>query len=386
MSKQLGNVREKGTFWLWTTYEVTEDVSDVYKFDNRVEFAQWQLEKGNKSNRLHHQGFIKFKIPTYRRSIMDVFPPKTHIERVNKVAAAEAYTRKCKTRVAGPWTYGIRPLSKSKKTDVTVIADKQSVTGPSAFDPESKSNLQAKADLDLVRKYIVERNLSLMDFMMNYNVLYKKYKCEIKEMISNRALFDDKGSTNSSIPRKPCTVFLFTGDPGTGKSTIVETINQLRNRSLYAYEGNWWQSYGKQESIFIDELVKGKISFTDLNCLIDKRLTTAEAKNSHRNLVFDEVFLASNYEFEDLFMKKDAGIVDAVRRRITVFGSFRLNKETKVVSVTLTRFNTETRTWLCTHAVQYNLNHKTFEEGRILAKRFVETAFLNNEAFKDLFE
>lgn len=40
----------KAKFYIWTGYDITK----VYNFDDKVQYAVWQVDKGSKSGKLHH--------------------------------------------------------------------------------------------------------------------------------------------------------------------------------------------------------------------------------------------------------------------------------------------------------------------------------------------
>lgn len=369
--------RSRSTCWLWTKYD---NLDIEYTFNDEVQYAVWQLEKGQKSERLHHQGFIQLKERKDFRYVKNKwFDSRTHIEAVKSKIAASKYCSKLKTRIEGPWTFG------TALTNIPVHTSKQDLTTTDvpSYDKNSKANLQAKSELQIIQNEI-NNGADLKYIIMEHNTLYKKYKSEIS------VLFDEfekskkiKTNNNNTEPAK---LYFFSGEPGTGKSTLISLLNAHRNRDVYVYEGNWWTSYSNQKTLFIDECAKGTVSFSKLNMICDKRLLTAEIKGSVVDISnISEVYIASNYKFEDLFYKKDALIVDAVRRRVSLFAHFRKDINSEEVICEFEKFNTNSRKLICSGVIKYNINHDTRTEGLEKAKELCNKSFLDCEELKDLF-
>lgn len=367
----VGQARSR--FFLWTEYNKP---TDEYLFDDRVQYAHWQLEKGESSENTHYQGFLHMKLPSRPLTVKSMyFSSSAHIEVVRKVSAAAKYCRKLKTRVRGPWTFGT-PTSIN-------IAVKNVAAGSATeykYDPECEANKNAEADLTYIETLIAD-GLTLKDIMIKHNVLYKKYKAEIETLV--KCTKDVHYSGKYEEPRK---VFFFSGSPGTGKSTIVDCIATLSGRRAYLYEGDWWPSYDGQEILFIDECVKGTISFTFLNTIIDRRRNVVQVKGGHvciKNIT--HIFIASNYSFENIFRKTDSSVVDALRRRVNLFVTFKLDEESNKVTVTLERYSPATRKLMLRGDIIYYLHHNTYEEGRACAEVVCKEKFIDAEELSDLF-
>lgn len=362
----------RGRFFLWTDYS---HETDDYSFDINVQYAVWQLEKGEKAGRDHYQGFLHLK-GAQRLSLVKsrYFSNSTHLELVKKAAAAAKYCKKLKTRVRGPWTFG-------SPSHGSLRVNKAEAPSAYVYDPECEHNKRAKVDLLYVEK-IINEGKGLDYIMLEHNILYKKYKSEISLMLEKAA----KEKPAASHGGRPCTVSFFTGAPGSGKSTVVDCLSSLRGMTPYLYEGQWWASYRGERILFIDECVKGTLSFTMLNTLIDKRLNTAQVKGGHVDITnIQEVFIVSNYEFEDIFRKSDSGVVDALRRRINLFAKFELNRDSSEVTISFERYNTSTRKLMASGIITYNIAHNTPEEGRQLAEANCQENILNSEMLSDLF-
>jgi hypothetical protein len=376
-------------YYLWTDYHKSQE-DNLYAFDDHVQYAVWQQEEGRIANRLHYQGFLQLKEGSFLKTIKDkYFNSTTHLEAVKKIAAAKKYCSKLKTRVAGPWTFGTdlyNILNKSKKieskpkkvVDVEEIASDESKIKTANID---KHNEESKIDLQHLEA-LINAGETEYTIMMNSHYYYKKYKNEMKVLLKEYENHLNTLAYSSELKEKAKLVFM-TGDPGTGKSTIVDCLASMRGIEMYVYEGPWWPSYVGQPILFIDECAKGSVSFTALNMKVDRRQLTVPVKGSSKLLAVNEIYIATNYTFDQLFRTQDGPVKGAVERRIDVFMHF--TKVEKEVTVHIKKFNTTTRELTYEGYSKYMLDHKSEEEGRSNCELFVNQHFLGEGPLADKF-
>lgn len=73
-----------------------------------AQFATGQIEKGEKCGTIHIQFFLHMKQKCTITTLKKVCP-RAHFKAVYNNNGADEYTEKDHTRVAGPWTFGVRP-------------------------------------------------------------------------------------------------------------------------------------------------------------------------------------------------------------------------------------------------------------------------------------
>lgn len=355
----------EATFILFTDWTKS---SNSYEFDDLVQFAVWQREKGEKSDKTHLQGFLqlkkKMKVSLIKRRY---FCKVTHIEICKKVGASKAYCSKLKTRVEGPWHFGKESSVRFNiKSEVNTSDDIKS---------KMRSEINILDDL-------VQNGISELDIIKLEPLLAKKYRYELKLMIKDHQFKLKK--KQSSVPIKQCNLFLFSGDAGTGKSTIVEYLCQLRNRKLYQYEGNWWFSYSGESTLFIDEFNSSTMPFTYLNKLVNRKEAYVPIKGSQLELEVDEIFIATNYTIDQLFTKRTMAAKSAFCRRLALHAHF-----TRVDDITtqidFIKYNVMTYKKVAEGSIRYYREGETFEERQANAIETVKRVFLSDNVLSDLF-
>ncbi|KAM0681795.1 hypothetical protein GINT2_000312 [Glugoides intestinalis] len=315
---------KRSRYFIWTEHITNKK---EYSLNDQVQYAVWQLEKGEKSGKLHYQGFLQLKTPKSLHAVKSTyFSGSAHLEIVKKKNAAIRYCQKLKTRVEGPWEFG------ENNNEFVFNYNK---TAPSSY---KDSTAKAKADIEFLLG-LINSGAGMFDIMKDHNSLYKKYNREINFMMKENEKKNLEDKLNSRKKVAPCRVAFLTGTPGSGKSSTVDAIAHAMGMGVYTYEGQWWPSYNKEAVLFIDECVKGSISFTTLNKIIHRRQITAPIKGGHVEISpIDYIFIASNYEFKDLFRKQDSKIIRAVHRRIDLFCTFFLDRNNNIVTLSYERF------------------------------------------------
>lgn len=107
------------------------------------------------------------------------------------------------------------------------------------------------------------------------------------------------------------------GPSGVGKSRYV----RAREPSLYNKAQNkWWCSYIGQKAVLIDDFDKqGTCLSHYLKIWADRYACTGEIKGGQIPLVYERLYITSNYSIDDLFpAHEDEYLNDAIKRRFKV--------------------------------------------------------------------
>ena len=94
----------------------SEEYLEAWKAKPDCAFVTGQFEKGENGTE-HIQFFLQFT-KQKRLTWLKNHDPRAHFEPVLKDNGAAEYCNKESTRIAGPWTFGIRPARRNKAGDV----------------------------------------------------------------------------------------------------------------------------------------------------------------------------------------------------------------------------------------------------------------------------
>ena len=94
----------------------SEEYLEAWKAKPDCAFVTGQYEKGENGTE-HVQFFLHFSRPK-RLTWLKNHDPRAHFEPVKKDNGAAEYCNKEATRIAGPWTFGIRPARRDKAGDL----------------------------------------------------------------------------------------------------------------------------------------------------------------------------------------------------------------------------------------------------------------------------
>lgn len=307
----MGNneTKKQSKHWIFTDYEVKTE----YAWNENVNYAIWQTEECPTTKRHHNQGFVTFHRKLTLQSAKKYISNRANLQHANSITRCINYCSKNKTRIAGPWEFGNKPRFGKKKLS---ISDDSVVKGTPLTTETTEIDMKTINEL-------IKMNYTHEDFIMKCTNLYKKYTREIKDLLKINHM--KKLITTVSEPKKK-KLLAFHGDPGTGKSTLLQEFYSSRNLQPYSYNGGiWFDGYNKQPAIFFDEVQTGSFSATLFNMIIDGRITLVQCKGGHVNLEIEELAMISNFEIKKWFRTTKNGppiAYHAFKRRIDVEFSF----------------------------------------------------------------
>lgn len=256
------DVSFSGEDWLRGIYEKT-----------KANYVVGQMEHATTTFRRHMQVFINTK--TCRFSFMKKHLDNAHIEICKDRDASEEYCKKEKTRLEGPWTFGVYPFRKNNKKDWDQIF------------------LHAKrGEIDKIPSQVVVQNYSNLTKIARDHL--PKYECSHLRGI-----------------------FIF-GQSGIGKSTLARSL--FPNLDVFTKApSKWFDSYQGEKVIIWDDIDPelGHKFSTNLKLFTDRYPVVVETKGSSISLRHDYFIITSQYPFEQVFVDLETRV--AMERRCYIF-------------------------------------------------------------------
>lgn len=113
-------------------------------------------------------------------------------------------------------------------------------------------------------------------------------------------------------------VFIYTGEPGAGKSKRARSEAEAFGTIYYKSRGRWWDGYTGEDSVIIDDYY-GWLKYDELLKLFDRYPYRVETKGGSEIFNSRRIYVTSNVSYESWYkgewykeMQKEA-----IRRRIT---------------------------------------------------------------------
>lgn len=292
--------------WVFTLNNPSGD--DVVTLNKNADLGQfkfyaWQLEKGKDAGTPHIQGYVGLHTQMYFSKFKSLLPGNPHVEMCRDPKAAYAYCQKNDTYVPG----GERKSSDDEP--------------PSATDG-IKGNVWDRFAA-ACRVNGLEGERTFLDILRDYPILYKEEK-------GTRKLFEEYCLPPLDVmdlsQDAPVHAECYYGAPGVGKSlTVKQILHDTKTPFYRQFDGKWFDGYNYQKVLWIDDMEPGRFKRAQFMQLLDRGPCRVETKGGHATARFDSVFITSNYDPVDWFMKeekkflKSEEIGAATIRRMTVF-------------------------------------------------------------------
>lgn len=184
----------------------------------------------------------------------------------------------------------------------------------------AEANISEKDRVKIICAEIVKGNIKRYDY-------FEKIDTDL--CIRYRTRFESAFKVRDDILKsqeRHLEVMYFTGDSGTGKTTLAKQIATNRNYSYYvsSASNDILDSYAGQDCLILDDLRPSCLSLSDLLKLLDNH-TSSTAKSRYYNKILEckliIVTTVINIEdfFEKVFQEHDEPLVQLKRRCATYF-------------------------------------------------------------------
>lgn len=250
---------------------------------DRVKYMAWQHESGLSTGYEHIQAYLVTLKKASLKAVKDIVNCKSaHVEIARSPDAADEYCRKSETRVAGPWTYGVRD---ARKADWSEIAEMCRL---------------GKRSRDIYE-------------VMPTAVLHDRAVEKLKSLHRPEDL--------ESMPE----VHIIIGEPGKGKTTFWRKNWPDAYKVPRPHDGKWWfDGYDMDDTIVFEDVARGSISATWFNDLCGEVASKVPIKGGFTWLRPRTWVLVTNCGhwtdlFEELLSYPNGGcpLYEAVKRRIS---------------------------------------------------------------------
>nr|WAE42165.1 MAG: replication associated protein [Cressdnaviricota sp.] len=192
--------------WLFVDYEI--EVAPG--LDDNTSYISYQLERCPLTQRLHYQGVIVMKRACQHYFVQWCLNKDCHLEPCRNLEDVIAYSHKEDTRVAGPWSLGIKPVSYGR-TDLLEIQQE------------------------------IDNGAGEKDIARGHFINYLRYRNGIISYVSLSTL----------VTRVTTFVEVHWGVTSTGKTSgFWETWPNGYSKAL---NNTWWERYQGEEHILLDD-------------------------------------------------------------------------------------------------------------------------------------
>lgn len=269
-----------------------------------IQYAKWQLERGDGESRLHLQGVIRFgTIKTMKWTKTVLGCPHAHVEIVRSWEHAKAYCGKAETRVAGPWEVGEDGPGQGKRTDLAEIVNK-CTTG--------------KTMKDLATEHpeaIVKFGRGLQHLLLLKNPPRKRLNVE---------------------------VYIFYGAAGVGKTRLVHDLCP-DVYTVFCLKNPWFDGYNMEDAILLDDYGPKLMDINLLKRILDIYPITVPVKGGYTAMNATKIFITTNYTMDNWYPTVGGTDFDALMRRCSYF-NFDGNGKEEFMKLWTDRREAEART------------------------------------------
>jgi len=216
----------------------------------KIQYAVWQLEKGENTDYLHYQVYVELVRATRLTTIAKWYN-HCHVEPVKINNGADKYCMKESTRVKGPWTFGEKK-EQGARNDIVALAN--SIKAGNEPPP-----------------------YALLKFPHGVKMLQEAF---VKSLVT---------------PFRNLTVSVFIGKSRTGKTRHCFEQYPDLYRVIYPHSNGslWFDGYNGQQTILFDDFY-GQIRISDMLHLLDPYPLTLQVKGSTTHACWTNVLFTSN--------------------------------------------------------------------------------------------
>jgi len=252
--------------WIGTSYTLA-----LTFLSPKISFAIWQKELCPTTKREHLQFFLYLHRKTRLNGVKDLLSDNTvHLEVARDVKASIAYCSKQETRLEGPWTLGNIPYC-------------------GAFNALS-----------------ILQSLTVQQTVTEYPNLWRSW----------RTLTAIRASLLKPRHAPPILCIALTGETGTGKSRICQTISSFTGSVYWKAPNKWWDHYNQQQQLILDDFRSSDYTIQFLLRLLDGYPLQVETKGGSTEIDSCAIFITSNVPLDLWYPESDLASRKALNRRI----------------------------------------------------------------------
>ena len=169
----------------------------------------------------------------------------------------------------------------------------------------------ARTDLDELHSAL-KAGLTQADYANGYFKLFVRYP----NLVQNYRI--SQFGARTGLQEARC--ILFIGPPGTGKSRLAQWIGDRLGdgRVFRKPPGDWWDGYGGEHTVILDDFRGSSMSFTKFKLCVDRYALRVEVKGSSCDLAATNFLVTTNTQPQDWWQPDVVnGDISAITRRIT---------------------------------------------------------------------
>ncbi len=264
------NSRRRSWVGTWNNPSMSDEEFKEYFekqcYDEVVQYAVFQREKGEETGTIHFQFFVNFKTPQYFKKIKEkLLPYGCHFKpMISTATRCRDYCTKVDTRVSGPYEIG-------------------------EFEEERQRS-------DLLRA------IKMIDEGVPYNIVSKIFpsQCLMYEHQLKSREADNLRENFSEQCRNVETTYIY-GKGGVGKTSSIYKRHGFSDVFFVSsYEKYLFENYGRKKVIVFDEF-NGQIKLPIMNRYLDVYPLDLRGLGKTYPACYDKVYILSNLPLKDLY-------------------------------------------------------------------------------------
>lgn len=259
--------------WNNPTHDVLETIAALEFNDLLYVF---QVECGDELT-IHYQMYVQFpEIFAFSlvREILQEFMPGCHIEKARSYRLTQAYCMKEESRIDGYWT-NLPP------EEIEMI----------------KSRYLKINRVQLMKDDILKNKQSLTYVSQEYFDIFLRSGGNIQKFFSMNMFTARTRPTN--------VVYLYSSNPGTGKSRFAYDVAQACGSYYYKNSGKWWDLYSQEQVVVWDDFRASEYALGELLKLCDRYPYIVQYKGGSMHFNSRLLILTSNISFDSLYERVD---------------------------------------------------------------------------------
>lgn len=302
MSNKEGLEPTKSKFWCFTEFDTRgmegEFVHPPVKTQRQTipwTYLVWGLETCPTTGRVHKQGYVEFKDRVTLDQIKRAWGDKVHLEkRWGTAFQAASYCKKEAWDLDDPtqaeWIPNEYVFEEGK------ISNPEQGRRGDLSDIKTAILKEGAQMLDIIDQVNNHQQLKFAEGLIKYSPVQRNWKMEVR---------------------------WYWGPSGTGKTRQAWKEAGFETTWCSPKDLQWWDGYGGQENVILDDYRANHTHFTDLLRIFDRYPYRVPVKGAFANFVAKRIWVTSPYHPTKLFTSEAVNEnIEQLLRRITVIREF----------------------------------------------------------------